>query len=96
VIVAVFGFMMLGGTYGMGKREINSKAPNANKEEFQPVTGTRKFSYQVSDNIKGADQNRQETWDNGTVTGSYVSPHRDGKFLRTEYVADKNGFRIVK
>jgi len=102
LVLVGLSIALIGMTDAMGKREISSKLNSANKdkeqqqEEFQPATAPRKFSYQVSDHIKGADQNRQESWNNGTVTGSYVAPHRDGKFLKTEYIADKDGFRILK
>jgi len=62
---------------------------------WQPATGPREFTVNVDDNIQGANQHRHEKWNNGTVTGSYAAPGRDGKWLKYEYIGDSKGFRIT-
>jgi len=72
----------------------SSKEPSS--PAWKPVTGPKEFSFNVDDNIRGANQHRHEKWDNGTVTGSYAAPGgRNGKWLKYEYIGDANGFRIT-
>jgi len=72
----------------------SSKEPSS--PAWKPVTGPKEFSFNVDDNIRGANQHRHEKWDNGTVTGSYAAPGgRNGKWLKYDYIGDANGFRIT-
>jgi len=65
------------------------------KESWTPATGPREFSVDVDDHIHGALQHRHEKWNNGTVTGTYAAPGRNGKWLKYDYIGDANGFRIT-
>jgi len=82
----------------MQRRSLNGNTEEQNKQEpqWKPATGPREFSVNVDDQIKGANQFRNEKWNNGTVIGSYISPHRDGKWLKVSYIADDKGFRITQ
>jgi len=89
--------------YAHDKREMRKKRAAENdrqktapkKPDWQPATGPREFTVNVDDNIRGANQHRHEKWNNGTVTGSYAAPGRNGKWLKYEYIGDSKGFRIT-
>jgi len=64
-------------------------------ETFTPVSGPKSFKVNVADGIQGANQQRQETWDKGAMTGSYSQPLGNGKWQVVNYVADDKGFRVL-
>jgi len=73
----------------------DQKLQGKGTETFAPVTGSKSFKVNVADGIQGANQFRHETWDKGTMTGSYSQPIGDGKYQIVTYVADDKGFRII-
>jgi hypothetical protein len=82
------------------RREVASgqwdqKLQGKGAESFAPVTGPKSFKVNVADGIQGASQLRHETWDKGTMTGSYSQPIGNGKWQIVNYVADDKGFRII-
>jgi hypothetical protein len=82
----------IGAAPGQEQNKKDDKEP-----DWKPADGPREFSVDVDDKIKGASQHRHEKWQNGTVTGEYAAPNgRNGKWLKYEYIGDKNGFRITK
>jgi len=72
------------------------QSPDAKKKEtWKPVSEPQEFTVMVDDNINKADQFRHETWKpGGVVEGEYAAPARDGKWLKVNYRADKDGFHI--
>ncbi|ODM93826.1 hypothetical protein Ocin01_12856 [Orchesella cincta] len=66
------------------------------KEDWTPVSTPQEFTVMVDDNINKADQFRHETWKpGGIIEGEYASPTRDGKWLKVNYRADKEGFHVL-
>jgi hypothetical protein len=65
------------------------------EESYAPATQPREFGYSVNDGIKGANQVRHETWNNGTMTGMYAYPLGGLDWMVVNYVADDKGFRVV-
>lgn len=64
-------------------------------EKYQNEHATYKFATAVRDGISGQEQERQETRNGLHVTGFYK--YSDEAFMHyVSYVADENGFRIVK
>lgn len=74
-----------------------SKAKTAEKKpDWKPVSEPQSFSVMVDDNINKADQFRHETWKpGGIIEGEYAAPSRDGKWLKVNYRADKDGFHVL-
>jgi len=70
---------------------------NEKEEQKRPWTAAdnRDFNYQVQDGINGASAVRQESWRNGTATGSYAQPLGSGLWSIISYAADEKGFRIL-
>jgi len=80
------------------KRSANPKPDETNekKQNWKPVSEPQEFSFTVDDNINKANQYRHETWKpNGVVEGEYAAPTRDGKWLKVNYRADKDGFNVL-
>jgi len=75
----------------------NDKATLGKSQEapWLPATQPREFSYNIDDNIKGANQIRHETWNNGTVNGMYAYPLGGDEWQLVNYIADDKGFRVV-
>jgi len=62
---------------------------------WAPATQPREFQYNVMDGIQGANQIRQESWNNGTMTGMYAYPYGPKQWQVVHYVADERGFRVT-
>jgi len=66
------------------------------KPSWLPVSEPQEFTVMVDDNINKADQFRHETWKpGGVIEGEYAAPSRDGKWLKVNYRADKDGFHVL-
>jgi len=74
-----------------------SKEGEKDEPTWKPNTDPQHFHYKLTDNIKGADQFREEKINNGEVEGYWAVPvDETGKmFRRTQYRAGKDGFHIV-
>jgi len=96
-LVSAYGDQYGGsGQYGRKRREIPAaSAQPGQQQQFQPVRGPKKFSVNVADGIRGANQLRKEKWDNGTVTGMYANPLGNNKYQIINYIADDKGYRIL-
>ncbi|CAG7827711.1 unnamed protein product [Allacma fusca] len=62
---------------------------------WAPATQPREFGYNVMDGIQGANQIRQESWKNGTMSGMYAYPYGPNQWQVVEYIADERGFRVT-
>jgi hypothetical protein len=101
LFAAVILVALSGVSLGHKRRSIEkpqpAKIPKEEKEQpaWKPNSGPKEWSVDVDDKINGANQHRHEKWNNGSVTGEYAAPGRDGKWLKYSYVGDKEGFRIT-
>ncbi|CAL8070577.1 unnamed protein product [Orchesella dallaii] len=100
--MAMFKFILLAVLLvGLADAKFKAKrspkpADSAKKEDWKPVSTPQEFTVMVDDNINKADQFRHETWKpDGSIEGEYASPTRDGKWLKVNYKADKQGFHIL-
>jgi len=73
-------------------------AEQAEKPNWEPNTAPYKSSFQVIDNIHGADQFREEQMKDGVMSGYWATPVDDSKktYRVMTYTAGKDGFKIVK
>jgi len=106
-LINAYGDQYGSGQYGRKRRAIPAAATQQAQQQqqaqpdqqqqaqFQPVRGPKKFSVNVADGIRGANQLRKEKWDNGTVTGMYANPLGNNKYQIINYIADDKGYRIL-
>lgn len=94
--------ILLAGLCDAGFKHKRSPKPDGAEEAFKkqpawkPVDQPQEFTVMVDDNINKADQFRHETWKpGGIIEGEYASPTRDGKWLKVNYRADKEGFHVL-